>query len=691
MSDQQTNPNEEIAEVSTKDRSGMKLNRRELLASIGAGVIAFTVGGLINPKLVLAATSASTTDSSSNKPCMTVTLSGLRTTADRLPEAAYYVTDKGKEGFFLVDNADTTSADNNGTVVVTTQGKRFKRVFGDTIVLSWFGAVGDGVTDETQALQNALNAAAGKRLYIPKQKASYYLSGQLIVPSDIVIEFEPGTVIQAIDTLKKVAPYERLVRIKNAKHVHIIGNGATLQMKQSAYTSGEQAHIFDISGSENVVIEGIHANDSGGDGFYIGNYEASQPYSKDIVLLNCTANNNRRQGLSVTTVDGLLVQSCRFTSSAGTAPKSGVDIEPNNSSGKDPLKKIRFVDCVAEGNVGRGFLVALQKMTAANPRIDITFEHCRTKGNSFGSSVNYGGEGANAVKGEVKFIDCVAEEEQYAGYSVLSNSPDSIKVSFIRCRAVNCNTVNMPEDPYGYGSSFIVTTVPQFPRTAIGNVEFVECASIDERPVPLIARGFSVKKNSKETIRDIRFINCTAKGGQQRLLYVDPAADLVFADLYPRPELTLSSEAVIDSGANGHLVTNTGASGASAFTLPPSRKGQLISFAVETAYPVMLTPQSGSSIRTPTGLKGQLQSANPGDLIALSGRADGNWDIVGLVGGWFEAAAPQTTEKPVTETTEPPVTEEPAPGTIEQPVTDGTATPAPETPPVTEGTVPIGE
>ncbi|MGG1550166.1 right-handed parallel beta-helix repeat-containing protein [Paenibacillus ferrarius] len=651
MRDQQTNPKDEVAEVAVNEHegSGMKINRRKLLASLGAAGVTFVAGGLLSSRFQGVAEASSVTEnvygSLGDKLklpdlrnldfCLTVSMNDLRTTADLLPEAAYLVTDTGKEGWFLLDTTDTTSADNSGTVVVTAKGRRFKRVYGETVVLTWFGAVGDGVAAETQALQNALNAAAGKRLYIPKQRGRYYLSGQLSVPSNIVIEFEPGTVIQAIDTLKKQSPYERLIRIKNVKQVRIIGNGATLQMNKAAYSSGEQAHIFDISGSENVVIEGIHANDSGGDGFYIGNYESTQPFCKDIVLRQCTANNNRRQGLSVISVDGLLVEGCRFTNTTGTAPKSGVDLEPNNNSGQDVLKKIRFVDCTAEGNVGRGFLVTLHRMTAANERVDITFERCRTKGNSFGSSVNYGGEGTQAVKGEVTFVDCMAENDQYAGFSVLSSSPESVKVSFVRCRAVNCNTVNAPEDPYGYGSSFIVTTVPQFPRTAIGNVEFVECASIDERSAPLIVRGFSVKKNSAEAIRNIRFVNCTAKGGMQRLLYVDPAADQVFANLSPQPELALVSTAAIDPGANGHLITNTGASGASVYALPTSRKGQQFTVVVETPNSVKLTPQTGSSIRTPAGLKAELVSANPGDLVTLKGRSDGNWDIVGVVGEWF--------------------------------------------------------
>ncbi|PYI56907.1 right-handed parallel beta-helix repeat-containing protein [Paenibacillus flagellatus] len=652
MMKERTKPMDEAERDEAEKRPEGAISRRKLLASLGAAGVALAAGGVWNGRSSGAAYAKSVSedvygalgdklqlkDLRGLDFCLAVSLDGLRATGDRLPDAVYYVTDAGKEGVFVYDKTDSTSADDTGTVVVTTGGRRFKRVVGDTVVLSWFGAVGDGVTVETLPMQAALNAASGKRLYIPKQRSGFYLTGQLFVPSDIVIEFEPGTVVQAVDTLKRTAPYERLIRVKNARNVHIIGNGATLRMNKAAYTSGEQAHIFDISGSENVVIERIHANDSGGDGFYIGNYEASMPFCKQIVLRHCVADNNRRQGLSIISADGFLAEGCRFTNTNGTAPKSGVDIEPNNNSGQDVLKQIRFVDCVAEGNAGRGFLVSLHRMKASNERVDITFRNCRTKGNSFGSSVNYGAEGAQAVKGEVTFVDCAAEQEQYAGYSVLSSSPESVKTSFVRCRAVNCNTVNAPQDPYGFGSSFIVTTVPQFPRTAIGNVEFVECVSVDERAVPLIARGFALKKNANEAIRDVRFVNCTVRGGAQRLLYVDPAADRVYADLRPQPELAAVSSGAVEAGSIGHRIANEGAAGAVTLTLPPARTGRVHTFAVESPHPLTVATAPGSVIRTPNGSLPAVESANPGDSITLTGRADGNWDVAGAVGAWFGPA-----------------------------------------------------
>ncbi|UVI33270.1 hypothetical protein [Paenibacillus spongiae] len=651
MADKETNGAdypEQKESSGTQPKPGMLMSRRKLLASLGAaGVVLASEGLLFGRKLGVTygqdATATGTVyggaDSSLKNLglCITTTVDQLRITSAPDPRYAFYVTDAGREGFFLYDAADTTTADNNGTVLVSTTGRRFKRVFGDTLLASWFGTKGDGVTVDTQSLQSAINAAAGRKLIIPKHRNGYYLTGQLYVPSDTVIEFAPGTVVQAIDTLSRQSPFERLIRILNVRNVHIIGNGATLQMNKAVYTTGEQAHIFDISGSENVVIERVNANDSGGDGFYVGAYQATQLYCKNIVLRNCTANNNRRQGLSVISVDGFLAENCSFNFSYGTSPKSGVDIEPN--SVLDLLKRIRFVGCSAEGNVGRGFLISLQRLSAVSERVDITFENCRTKGNSFGSSYNSGGDGAKAVKGEIRVIDCVAENEQYAGYSVLSNSQDSVKTTFIRCRAVNCNTVNQPDDPYGFGSSFIVTTVPQQARAVIGNVEYYDCESIDERNPPLILRGFTTKKNANELIRGVKYVNCSAKGGTQNLYYIDPAAEEVVIANLKQPVTPIVFSGPVGLNEIGCKITNTNASGDITLYLLAAKAGYAFTFFVDAAYALTIAPQAGASILTPAGSSGAVSSANPGDTISLLGRTDGNWEITNAVGGWFGLGA----------------------------------------------------
>jgi hypothetical protein len=66
----------------------------------------------------------------------------------------------GISGTFVRDDSDTTSLDNGGTVIVASNGKRWKRVDSGELDPHWFGAVGDGVTNDTAAFQAAIDYAA---------------------------------------------------------------------------------------------------------------------------------------------------------------------------------------------------------------------------------------------------------------------------------------------------------------------------------------------------------------------------------------------------------------------------------------------------------------------------------------------------------------------------------------------------
>ncbi len=62
-------------------------------------------------------------------------------------------------GWFRLDSADTTSADNGGTIIVTASGERYKRQYNGALDPYWFGLTADGVADDSEALQDTVDAA----------------------------------------------------------------------------------------------------------------------------------------------------------------------------------------------------------------------------------------------------------------------------------------------------------------------------------------------------------------------------------------------------------------------------------------------------------------------------------------------------------------------------------------------------
>lgn len=68
------------------------------------------------------------------------------------------ITSAGIAGTFQRDAADTTSADNGGTVIVDGTGRRWKRLFTGRLHVAWFGATGDGVTNDSPAFQACIDA-----------------------------------------------------------------------------------------------------------------------------------------------------------------------------------------------------------------------------------------------------------------------------------------------------------------------------------------------------------------------------------------------------------------------------------------------------------------------------------------------------------------------------------------------------
>jgi len=95
------------------------------------------------------------------------TIAQIRSLSGTLPTNNFYTTDIRQEGEWYYDASDVVSADNTGTVLVTSDGKRIKRIYENkTVNIEWFGAIGDGYTDNTSFIQSAINT--GKKIFVPE-------------------------------------------------------------------------------------------------------------------------------------------------------------------------------------------------------------------------------------------------------------------------------------------------------------------------------------------------------------------------------------------------------------------------------------------------------------------------------------------------------------------------------------------
>ncbi|MBP1991032.1 tail fiber domain-containing protein [Paenibacillus eucommiae] len=171
----------ENAKQANRKQDGGIISRRKLLASLGIAGATFASMGLTNGTITRAFADAPDSrikikDLLKMNVIVSTTITLLRALNSPDINALYYITDPGQEGMFHYDATDTTAADNTGTILVSVSGARFKRIYDGIIQINWFGAKGDGTTDDTQAIIAADNVANGGLVLLTKTY-KYSMSG----------------------------------------------------------------------------------------------------------------------------------------------------------------------------------------------------------------------------------------------------------------------------------------------------------------------------------------------------------------------------------------------------------------------------------------------------------------------------------------------------------------------------------
>lgn len=223
-----------------------------------------------------------------------------------------------------------------------------------------YGAIGDGRTDDTVAIQNAINTAkdiVGSTVYFPKGKYLINTTDSLKIYDNMTLLFEEGAELIALPS--KADSYE-IIKIHNIKNIRILGHPTIIGERYDHLGStGEWGMGISIKGSESIYIENAVISDCWGDGIYVGS-TTQKNYSENIEIKNVKLFNNRRQGMSIISVENLLVQNTSIENTNGTNPQGGLVFEPNNSN--ERVVNVKINNLQTNNNVGGGLNVYLGKL-----------------------------------------------------------------------------------------------------------------------------------------------------------------------------------------------------------------------------------------------------------------------------------------------------------------------------------------
>jgi parallel beta-helix repeat protein len=219
-----------------------------------------------------------------------------------------------------------------------------------------YNAKGDGITDDTAAIQAAVNAVAGTGGEVTIPAGTYLINpianngnAGIALGSSMTLNLEDGAVLQARSTA--TSGYV-VLQLNGVHDVNLTGGTVLGNRDNNTITDTVEAGMgIQVKASRHVVVENMNVSNCWADGIYV--VAASQ----DVTISQVVANNNRRNGMSIVSVSDMVVRGCTFENATGSmengamANGGGIDVEPNPG---DTIDTVLFAGCSFRNNAAGG-------------------------------------------------------------------------------------------------------------------------------------------------------------------------------------------------------------------------------------------------------------------------------------------------------------------------------------------------
>jgi hypothetical protein len=292
-----------------------------------------------------------------------------------------------------------------------------------------FGFVKDGSVDYTQYIQPALIKYTN--IVFPGFPILINDKG-LTVPSDRRLTFLPGSVLILKPSVKKTY---NIINLRGASDVVIRDPVIKGDRNTHLGTEGEYGMGIAIRGGKNITIDNAKISECWGDGIYIGQDGNTVP--KNISIKNAVLTKNRRDGISIISVDGLLLENIYAAYTNGTKPMCGINFETNNP--KCEIKDVKVINPKTEYNGGSGIQVGIRTLLGGQAKkvniVIINHEDTGSQSSAVKVACNrksgtYGG----SVDGMVSIINPFWTATGSGKPLVFSTDQDALKVHVFKAR-----------------------------------------------------------------------------------------------------------------------------------------------------------------------------------------------------------------------------------------------------------------
>ena len=295
---------------------------------------------------------------------------------------------KDDNELFVQENSTNTIS--SLAVIAPTDGYKLEDSFPS-------GYVKDGSVDYTSVIQAVIDKYPN--VVFPNFPLLINDTG-LKVPSNRSITFLEGSELRLKPSSK--ANYDMLV-MRSASNVTLYNPVLIGDRYNHLGTGGEWGMGISINGSSNITIVNPKAREMWGDGIYIG--PDNGVISRNITIKNAVVEYNRRDGITITAVDFLNLESPYAAFSNGTMPMAGIAFEPDHNS--EEIKNVIITNPRTEGNAGTGMFVDFGNlMGGGQKKVDVTITNHVDVGSLRGvKAMSRVTDGSSTIQGDLKFIN----------------------------------------------------------------------------------------------------------------------------------------------------------------------------------------------------------------------------------------------------------------------------------------------